>query len=293
MSFQVNSNKTMRLESQINKLISYGYTLQGEQKKLKNIHTNQNFCGEGFSLMKYYKTENIYLKDSEKLVEILSKKEEIKRRFNFKNEIYKILIEYIHIVFEEELNLKREQIVMKLNEKEKSFFYFSNFYSIPHSKVFLIIPDLNQPCGIFNESSVFYDGLFFGSFYNYIISANNENYCSVVINPFSKEEVYYEAIEFYLKSVIEKKTELISDLIILCNGFGGSALIKLLSKGLFKSENHKKIIKKIILIDSKHGELYRILEDREFEFWEKKAVNYILSNSPTGTLEANSRDSGE
>lgn len=273
-------NKTYpSVEKELNKLISHGYTLQGDEKILKHSNKNTYFNGNKFSLV-----NNDICDESTKI------------RFLFKNELFKILIKIFHCYLIEELHIKK--IKLYFNPNLKTYIY-SSFYSIPNSKVFLIIPDMNKQAGIFDQPSIFYDGLAKGTATRLINTAIDENYCVSILNPYktknrnvSFDMDYYKLVEFAFKEHIEKKADFICDLVIYTSGLGGLALLKLLYNKIFANSNLKKNTKKIILGDSKHGDLYKILDKSDQEFWEKTVVNYIPQSTPLGTMEYSAKESG-
>lgn len=272
-------NKTnLLLEKHYNKLLSHGYTLEGENKVLKNQNTGGFFNGSNLS---YNNSE--YCDDNTKI------------RFLFKNELLKIMMSILYAYLQEELGIKK----IKYTNNSLKTYMFSSFNCLPRSRVLLIIPDVNKPCGILDEPTVFYEGLGIGSAHNLVKAGLSENYCVVILNPNKTKHRgkdygigYYDNIEYAYEEFIEKKADFINDFVIFTSGLGGLSILKLLLNNKFKNSNLKQNTKKIIISNSKHSEMYKLLDKTNLEFWEKHVVNYIPASSPLGTLELSAKESG-
>jgi hypothetical protein len=272
-------NKTnLILEKHYNKLLSHGYTLEGDNKVLKNQNTGGFFNGINMS-----SNNSEYCDDNTKL------------RYLFKNELYKILLSIFYAYIQEELGMNK----VKYTFKSLKTYMFSSFHCLPRSRVLLIIPDINKPCGVLDEPSIFYEGLGIGSANNFIQTGLSENYCIVMLNPNKNKYkdnhyniTYFDNITYAFEEFIEKKADFISDFVIFTSGLGGLAVLKLLINNTFKNSNLKQKTKKIIINNSKHGEMYKLLDKNNLDFWEKRVVNYIPASTPTGNLELSCKESG-
>lgn len=201
-----NSNTyNLKYDKLIDKLRSYGYTLEGENLLVQSIATGKKF----------------------------------NPRTGDKEEIYKILIKIFHAMIQEQFHIKKVKYFVSQNTKT---YIFSSFYYLNNSKLFLIIPDFNMPCGIINKSSLFYDGLNVGSTSHMIQTAIDENYCVMLFNPYKQlykndrpiNQGYYEYCLYAFKEYIDKKAELIKDFIIVGFGLAGVVICKLIRENIYK-----------------------------------------------------------
>ena len=255
-------NKITQIEQNIEKLKIYGYSLQTDALIPSSIATG-----------------NIFDPNSDNI-----------------ETIYKILIKIVHSFIQETYNMKK--IKYFVNPGIKSYI-FSSFYYLNNTKLVLIIPDINQPSGVTNKNSLFYDGVIPGSIFEFIKILTKENYCSLLINPYKKQykntEIgldHYSHCKYAFKEYIEKKTDFIKDFIILSLGtISTISILKLISEGIFKNDLLKKT-KKIILLDSKHEDFYKTISEESIQYWNQNVINYCLSEVPLGQIITSDVDNG-
>ena len=276
-----NSNTSKELRSQDPSISSQIFL------KITKLIDNLNLLG--------YKLDT----EEEVLVDLI-KKEKFKIISDFSREnlekIYRLLVKYIKCKLIMSYNMQKRECNSSYIKNSKIL--ISKDFGTKN-KIVVFIPDrLTESCCL-SKVSLIYGSVKKGSIINYVEIAANNNYSVILMNPYKKEKKdkaknskqydHYEYCQAVYDELILGK-EWIKTMVFIVNKMGSYTMIKLIDK--FR-EDFKQKLKKIILINSSHNNMYEILSSEMKLDFEKKCTNYITSTSPEGTLLYSSSESNE
>ena len=188
----------------------------------------------------------------------------------------------------------KTQLILKYNMSKypilipnKDIIYCSHNLVIPNlikkTKILIILTDPNNPLGVMSKSHLIFNNIIAGSVFPFIDVAINKNYD--VVMPVIYKKTQTDNIDSILdnvwKAFIQIRYKYITDIVIISHKTATINLIKLMNK---YPSNFIDKTRKIMLINSKHFDMYNILNSDIKEFFRQKATNYILSNAPISTL---------
>ena len=227
---------------------------------------------------------NYTINEDDVLIQILKDKKNFQDFYSIYPSLIKNLAKYVKIQMELKYKLKK----IKFFPPNKDYFWGSSSLETSPSnqitKLLIIMNDpLNYP-GVFSKIKMCFNSIKAGSIFNFLEVAENKGFKVIVLN-ISKVKDNNKDIDLYLqnfwKLFIQIQLKYLNNIIILSHNNSSIPLIKLLNKN---QRDFEEKIKKIILINSKHNEFYKIMEKNIQETFTKKTTNYILSNETTGNL---------
>ena len=227
---------------------------------------------------------NYTINEDDVLIQILQNKRNFQNFYSNYKTLIKNLSKYVKIQMELKYKLKKIKFLLP----NKEYFWGSSSLETTASnqitKLLIIINDpLNYP-GVFSKIKMCFNSIKEGSIFQFLEIAENKNYKVIVLN-ISKVKDNNKDIDSYLqnfwKLFIQNQLKYLNNIIIVSHNNSSIPLIKLLNKN---QRDFEEKIKKIILINSKHNEFYKIMEKNIQETFTKKTTNYILSNETTGNL---------
>ena len=227
---------------------------------------------------------NYTINEDDVLIQILQSKRNFQDFYTNYKTLIKNLSKYVKIQMELKYKLKKIKFLLP----NKEYFWGSSSLETTASnqitKLLIIINDpLNYP-GVFSKIKMCFNSIKEGSIFQFLEAAENNNYKVIVLN-ISKVKDNNKDIDSYLqnfwKLFIQNQLKYLNNIIIVSHNNSSIPLIKLLNKN---QRDFEEKIKKIILINSKHNEFYKIMEKNIQETFSKKTTNYILSNETIGNL---------
>lgn len=233
------------------------------------------------------------------IIKSISLNESFNPNCKYENDIYEVLIKIVQSILDEVYHIKKYKYIIpslssQSTQQQLQSYIMTSFYYLGNSKLFIVFPDITLPCGIVNKASLYYKGIIEGSILSIIPSISKENYSLILLNPNKKKNKsidlnidYYSHCAYVFSEFINKKYDLIKEIIVLGYGFAGMNIIKLINNNVYMSGLLNKT-KRIILINSSHNDYYLTLSSENQKIWNHIAVNYCYSDLPTGHIVKNS-----